>query len=167
MAFTNVVIHGVAQHPARRNGPHFRLQQLLVPGLHLRLPVPAPTSHSHHPLDVYSGLFGDDLEAVAERLDAAATARNVVRMWSQDQEGAMAMPLDPPEDHKTPGEGPGVVEPPIGVEPMTYALREPSMRPPDLHLCSRSASDLGKCTRSSRVVFRRPATSCAPAVPST
>lgn len=36
-------------------------------------------------LDVYSGLFGDDLDAVADRLDAAATARKVVRMWSQDE----------------------------------------------------------------------------------
>ena len=39
-------------------------------------------------LDVYSVPFSDDLNAVAERLDNAATARNVVRMWSPDQKRA-------------------------------------------------------------------------------
>jgi hypothetical protein len=37
-------------------------------------------------LDVYAGLFSDDLDAVARRLHEAVTARNVVQMWSPDHE---------------------------------------------------------------------------------
>jgi hypothetical protein len=33
------------------------------------------------------------------------------------------MSSDSTRDGKTPGQGPGAVEPPIGIEPMTYALR--------------------------------------------
>jgi hypothetical protein len=36
------------------------------------------------------------------------------------------MSSDSTRDGKPPGQGPGAVEPPIGIEPMTYALRGPS-----------------------------------------
>ena len=37
-------------------------------------------------LDTYADLFDDDLNTVAVRLDRAAIASNVVRMWSEAQQ---------------------------------------------------------------------------------
>jgi hypothetical protein len=71
-------------------------------------------------LDVYAGLFGDDLDAVAHRLDQAVAARD------EDYLG-----LEPPSAAwSTFGNGEAqaddlgfCLEPPDGIEPSTYALR--------------------------------------------
>jgi hypothetical protein len=44
-------------------------------------------------LDVYAGLFGDDLDAVADRLDAAASAARADSLRT-DGESANVLPLD-------------------------------------------------------------------------
>jgi hypothetical protein len=49
-------------------------------------------------LDFYAGLFGDDLDAVADRLDAAACAARADSLRT-DGENADVLPLDQEERH--------------------------------------------------------------------
>jgi integrase len=44
--------------------------------------------------DVYTDLFEDDLDAVAQRLDEAATRSDVVKMWSNGAAGASSKPTE-------------------------------------------------------------------------
>ena len=71
-------------------------------------------------LDVYAGLFGDDLDAVAHRLDEAVAAAlrticgpapTTASSWISGKGEAQAGGLG------------FLVEPPDGIEPSTYALR--------------------------------------------
>ena len=71
-------------------------------------------------LDVYAGLFADDLDAVAEGLDKAWSAMNADHVRTDAANGSPAQRVD--QDLGSPDQG-VLVEPPIGVEPMTYALR--------------------------------------------
>ncbi len=71
-------------------------------------------------LGVYAGLFGDDLDAVAHRLDEAVAAR------AADYCG----PAPTTAPSRTSGKGKAQAEdlgfhtePPDGIEPSTYALR--------------------------------------------
>jgi integrase len=64
-------------------------------------------------LDVYAGLFDADLDGVAERMDSLPGV-------SDSCQDATVVEL--PKRVKRPRLG-GILEPPIGIEPMTYALR--------------------------------------------
>lgn len=46
-------------------------------------------------LDVYADLFDDDLDAVAERLDAAVREQSVGDLWGMDPKRGSVAPLDP------------------------------------------------------------------------
>jgi integrase len=67
-------------------------------------------------LDVYAGLFDDDLDGVAERLHAASVADGYQRAPMGGDRIKKAALIRPNR------------EPPIGIEPMTYALRAGSVR---------------------------------------
>ena len=76
-------------------------------------------------LDVYAGLFADDLDAVADRLDRAFAKLNADHMRTKrrpDLSNQAALPLENPPEQAT-GLGLTPSEPPRGVEPRTYALR--------------------------------------------
>ena len=49
-------------------------------------------------LDVYAGLFGDDLDAVADRLDTAASAARADSLRT-DGQNADVLPLDQEDGH--------------------------------------------------------------------
>ena len=66
--------------------------------------------------DVYSGLFDDDLDAAADRLDGAARDAAVPPVCPE----VVVTPITQGET----GIGPAMLmEPPSGFEPETYALR--------------------------------------------
>ena len=78
-------------------------------------------------LDIYAGLFADDLDAVADRLDRAFVklmrtrcGPNGARADSDQTE----LPFENPPNRAL--VGPTISEPPRGIEPRTYALREHS-----------------------------------------
>jgi hypothetical protein len=85
---------------------------------------------------VYAGLLGEDLDAVANRLDEAVAARDADDLRTGTAGGEVA----------TLGKGEAQVvdlgfrtEPPDGIEPSTYALRDqvgdlrlPGLDPPDV-----------------------------------
>ena len=62
-------------------------------------------------LDVCSGLFDDDLDRVADQLDAQAAVY------------ATCIPDDDQTENRRRPVTCGFMEPPVGIEPTTYALR--------------------------------------------
>ena len=71
-------------------------------------------------LDVYAGLFGDDLDAVATRLDQAVTGRDKDYLRTG---GAEAHVMILRNGEAQAGDLGFRMEPPDGIEPSTYALR--------------------------------------------
>ena len=71
-------------------------------------------------LDAYAGLFGDDLDALDEWLHEAATRPHVASCGLGFHKDA---PNTTRAEAKVPRDLQERCEPPIGVEPMTYALR--------------------------------------------
>ena len=75
-------------------------------------------------LDVYAGLFADDLDAVAERLDQAVMRRGPAANADYLRTDGPETPARPLSRDRERGRDLRLMrEPPIGVEPMTYALR--------------------------------------------
>ena len=72
-------------------------------------------------LDVYTGLFADDLDSVAERLDVAAAQSRADALRTADVltlAEARSMRATQGADLRKRGVGP------VGFEPMTYGLKE-------------------------------------------
>jgi hypothetical protein len=76
-------------------------------------------------LDLYAGLFADDLDAVADRLDRAVVKLNADQMRTKRRTSGRTRPSALREGART-GHwlGKTFSEPPRGIEPRTYALRE-------------------------------------------
>jgi len=74
-------------------------------------------------LDVYAGLFTDDLDSVAERLDAAAAQSRADSLRTADvlslAEARTKKASQGADLHKH-------IVGPVGLEPTTYGLEEPS-----------------------------------------
>ncbi|WP_425413043.1 replication initiator [Micromonospora citrea] len=76
-------------------------------------------------LDVYADLFGDDLDAVANRLDEAAAARDADHLRTGTVSGGVA---DLGKRRRPVVDLGFFTEPPDGIEPSTYALRVGCLR---------------------------------------
>lgn len=55
-------------------------------------------------LDVYTDLFDDDLDALAQRLDEAASRSGVVKMWSNPVSRADRVRSESAENPEIPGQ---------------------------------------------------------------
>ena len=69
-------------------------------------------------LDVYAGLFGDDLDAVAHRLDQAVAARGADYLRTGTGDSTVVDLGNGEAQAVDPG---FLVESPVGIEPTTYA----------------------------------------------
>ncbi|MEW2386603.1 hypothetical protein AB0873_31895 [Micromonospora sp. NPDC047707] len=98
-------------------------------------------------LDVYAGLFGDDLDAVATRLNEAAAARDAAYLRTGTAGGEV---VDLGNGEAQVVDLGFLTEPPEGIEPSTYALRDqvgylrlPGLDGPDMRQCLSASLSVG------------------------
>jgi hypothetical protein len=90
-------------------------------------------------LDIYAGLFADDLDAVADRLDRAFLKLNADQMRTKRRTRRPDQTELPFGEPARTGHwlGQTISEPPRGIEPRTYALRVAGAASAVIRSCSR------------------------------